>query len=156
MKEIKLTQGKVALVDDDDYDYLNQWRWYAHKDKNTFYALRKEARNMSRIQKDIKMHRLIMNTPDGMQVDHIDHDGLNNQKSNLRNCTSAQNGKNRQCNHNRKYKGVYIVKDKYVARIHVDGKNCLLGYYETEIEALQSYDNAALKYYGEFASLNLK
>jgi hypothetical protein len=89
MKEIKLTQGKVALIDDEDYEYFNQWNWFAHKDHHTYYAGR--SINVQGHQKQLWMHRELLDTPQGRQVDHIDHNGLNNQKSNLRNCTFSQN-----------------------------------------------------------------
>lgn len=96
MKEIKLTQGKVVLVDDEDYEYLNQFKWYALKNHRTYYAQRVIQNNY--IKRTLKMHRVIMDTPCGLEVDHIDGDGLNNQKCNLRNCTFAENRKNRKPN----------------------------------------------------------
>ena len=84
MKEIKLTQGKVALVDDEDFDMLNQYTWYGDKYAQTTIE-----------RKSVQMHRLIMKTPRWMVVDHIDHNGLNNQKSNLRNCSQSANCKNK-------------------------------------------------------------
>lgn len=93
MKEIKLTQGKVALVDDDMFEYLNQWKWFAHKGGNKFYAIRNEPIGKN-TYKHFSMHKQIMNTPPGMVVDHINHDGLNNLKSNLRICTHAENIRN--------------------------------------------------------------
>jgi len=85
-KEIPLTQGKVALVDAEDYDMLMKWKWFAHKDGNVFYAtfsLKKDP--VTKKRSKLWMHRVIMQTPDGMQTDHINGDGLDNRRKNLRN-----------------------------------------------------------------------
>lgn len=157
MKEIPLTQGQVALVDDDDYDYLVQWKWYALKDKATYYA-RRAVEKGDGTQIAIIMHRLIMDTPKDMEVDHIDHNGLNNQKSNLRNCTKQQNSRNKQSHGYSKYIGISLnkVTNKFQARIIVNGKSIALGCYLKEDEAARAYDNAAKIYFGEFANLNFK
>ena len=154
MKEIKLTQGQVALVDDEDYDFLNQWKWYAHKGRKDglFYA---GKRNNGDI-KQIWMHRLIMNTSRGLTVDHIDHNGLNNQKCNLRNCSMSQNKMNVTPIGLSKFLGVHPRNDKYVAQIKVNGKKIYIGTFKTEEDAAHAYDNAAKKYFGEFANLNFK
>lgn len=89
MKEIQLTQGKVALVDDEDYDFLMQWKWHAHKDyysEDVYYAGRRDY-SCGGNGKSVQMHRVIMKTPINLCVDHIDHNTLNNQKNNLRNCS---------------------------------------------------------------------
>lgn len=163
MKEIKLTQGKVALVDDEDFEYLNQFKWYASKCRKTFYAQRcvKVAVNKWVI---IKMHRVLLNTPSHLMVDHIDHNGLNNQKANIRNCTQLQNAKNITSRGRSKYLGVYYtsstikgVRYEYItASIRVNRKLISLGNHKTEIEAAKAYDQAAKKYFGEFANLNFK
>jgi hypothetical protein len=93
MKEISLTQGQVALVDDEDYDYLMQWKWHFYKGTHSHYAVCSLPRKNGK-RTGFRMHRLIMNTPPDLVVDHIDHNGLNNQKSNLRNCTKCQNQAN--------------------------------------------------------------
>jgi hypothetical protein len=159
MKEIKLSQrgrnkGKfVALVDDSDFEYLNQFKWYAQKDKTTYYVKRYEKNIM------IYMHRLIMNTPKGMQVDHKDHDGLNCQKNNMRNCIRSQNMRNRKAkiNGTSNYLGVHINRGKYiVAHIRINGKEKHLGTFKTIEEAATARDKASIKYFGEFAYLNFK
>ncbi len=99
MKKIKLTKSKFALVDDEDFDYLNQWKWHY---TGTGYAGRKIYPNGRYDQKMLYLHRVIMQTPVGLDVDHIDHDRLNNQKSNLRNCTRTDNLKNRKMKVKRK------------------------------------------------------
>lgn len=159
MKEIKLSQGRVAYVDDEDYEYLSQWRWFAHRDGKTFYAGRSAMVNGKR--KQLWMHREIKNTPLGMEVDHIDHNGLNNQKENLRNCTRFQNAKNTTTHSETGYLGVSFYdfnrkKSKpYRATIWVNGENIHLGTFATPISAAIAYNEAAIKYHGEFANLNL-
>ena len=109
MKEIPLTQGEVALVDDEDYEWLNQWRWYVLKARHTFYAVRFDG---GRTQ---SMHREIMCNPVGKEVDHSDMDGLNNQRINLRIATRSQNHKNVNPYGVSAYLGVslHITKSKY-------------------------------------------
>ena len=155
MKTIPLTQGKVALVDDEDYDFLNQWKWYAYKHRNTYYAVR-DSRNHKRTQGNtILMHRFIMNTPSNLQVDHKDQNGLNNQKYNLRNCNNSQNHMNCKSWGKSKYRGVFYYKMKYIrASICINGKDTHLGTYKTEEEAARAYDKKAKELFGEFAKLN--
>lgn len=158
MKEIKLTRGYVALVDDEDYDWLMEYPWHIHIDKKSnkrtygLYAI--SGRGSKR------MHRLIMNTPAGMDVDHIDHNPLNNQKYNLRNCLRWQNRMNTSPWGSSKYLGVNIYEkdghDYIRAKITVRGKCIFLGQYKTEEEAAHVYDKAAKQYFGEFANLNFK
>ncbi len=152
MKTIKLNHGKVALVDDEDYEYLNQWKWFAHKHPRVFYAERTDHSGVK--DKTILMHRLIMKTPKGLQVDHIDHDGLNNQKHNMRNCTLKQNTQNKRAYGKIKYSGVTSNNGYIRSSITIDGKYQHLGMFKTEEEAARAHDVMAKKYYGEFANLN--
>lgn len=152
MKEIKLTQGQVALVDDDDYNYLNQWKWCAHKSGNTFYA----ERTIYPEHKTIKMHWIIMNDFQGNRIDHKDSNGLNNQRSNLRFCNKSQNCMNRKYNNKTGYSGVYKVKQCFQASIRVNKKNISLGYYKSLEDAARARDEGSIKYFGEFANLNFK
>lgn len=157
MKEIKLTQGKVALVDDEDFEYLNQFNWYANKDRNTWYAVRFTKKKGH--GKRIAMHRVILNTPDGLTVDHKDHDGLNNQKYNLRNATYRQNQMNKTPSKTgtSKYLGVSISNGKQImAQITINKEKVYLGTFKTEELAAIAYDNAAMEYCKEFANLNFK
>src|SRR5690348_11276017 len=98
MKKIKLTQGKYALVDDADFEYLNQWKWQAKKCSDTlFYAHRTQRYGLRSENKKhhFKMHKLILKSPKGFEIDHEDGNGLNNQRKNLRICTHSQNGMNK-------------------------------------------------------------
>jgi len=156
MKEIKLSQNKVALVDDEDYEYLNQFKWYAHKNHRTFYAIRKTRKNeIGGRGKLVWMHRVIMNTPIRLQSDHIDHNGLNNQKYNLRNCTNSQNQLNSKPQTGKKYKGVILFEKKYIgAQICIKGKHKYLGIFDTKEAAAEAYNKEAKIHHGEFAYFN--
>src|SRR5689334_17780885 len=129
-KIIKLTQGKIALVDDEDFDFLNKWKWHANSNgrKNIFYAKRLDS------NKIVSMHRVILSITDPkIIVDHKDGDGLNNQRSNLRIATPSQNNANRRPMGSSKYLGVYYHKSskKWKAQIGKNGTNTSLGYFET-------------------------
>lgn len=155
MKRIPLTRGLFTLVNDSDYGYLNQFKWYASLIGKKYYARRfikvKGKRNM------ISMHRVIMNTPKGMQVDHVDNNGLNNQRVNLRNCTQLQNRFNCLVRGNKTgYKGVSKAEgaNRWKAFITAYGKRHYLGCFKTSIDAAKAYNLAAKKYHGSFARLN--
>lgn len=161
MKEIQLSkQGKnkgryVALVDDEDFESLNQFRWSVTIRKNIRYAFRNVRINNKRTV--ILLHNQILNCK---KIDHKDHDGLNNQKINLRKCTSVQNQMN-QMKHiffSSKFKGVswFKPKKKWRVTICLNKKQTHIGYFSNEIEAAKSYDEAAKKYFKEFAYLNFK
>lgn len=154
MKKIELTQGKVALVDDSDYELLSQWKWHAVKDKDAFYA-----RHSVKGKKGIRMHRMIMDFPNIGMIDHKDGDGLNNQRDNLRVCTNTQNLRNMKPRKNTssKYKGVsyYSRDDNWIGRIGVKNKSRHLGYFESELEAAIIYNITARRYFGEYARVNI-
>lgn len=153
MKHIPLTQGKFAVVDDADYEWLNQWKWYALKSRNTYYACRRIG------SKKIYLHRIIMDTPPGMEADHRDHNGLNCVRTNMRNCTHAENLRNQLSGKGgtSKYKGVYWhwAARKWMARICHNGRLIYLGYYESEEAAARAYNKKAEELFGEFACLNI-
>lgn len=152
VRRIALTQGKFAFVDAKDYYRLAQFQWFASFSGNTFYAVRKYG------GKPVKMHRWIMNAPDGLVVDHIDHNGLNNCRSNLRLCSHVQNTRNAVCNNgaSSKYKGVCRRRKtkKWRAAIKFNKKSYNLGDFTDEIAAAKAYDKKAAEFFGEFACLN--
>ena len=153
MKEIKLTQRKVALVDDEDYETLNKFKWYAKKMVNgSFYAGRRKN------GKHVYLHSEIMPAADGMETDHRDNDGLNCQRGNLRNCTHIQNTMNRRMSSSStsRFKGVsWHKRDKrWQASIRVNKELKHLGYFHFLKEAALAYNEAAVKHFGEFACLN--
>ena len=152
MKKIKLTKGYEAIVDDKDFDFLNQWKWYfAHG-----YAVRTQN-NYPNKPFQVRMHRIILGTPEGMDSDHINRDRLDNRRSNLRICNRSQNISNTFLRSNKSgYKGVSWKKsnNKWVAQITVFGKTLHLGIYSDPKEAAKVYNQAAQKHHGEFAVLN--
>ena len=156
MIEISLTQGMVAFIDDEDFELVSQYKWGANRDGNTYYA----ATNTSRKQpprKHIKMHRLIMGAKDGQLVDHINFNGLDNRKENLRFATVAENSHRQAVIKGKsKYRGVCWDKarDKWVSRIRFNHTRITLGHFTSEIDAAKAYDAAASKYFGEFAFRN--
>lgn len=156
MKEIPLTKGYVALVDDEDYEFLMQWKWCAKVDR--FYRTY-AARSSSRLdgkRKLLLMHRIVMSAPDKKVVDHRNGNGLDNQKHNLRVCTHAENARNqgKQRNNTTGYCGVKRHRNGFQARLRVDGNLLCFGTYPTPEEAARAYDQAAMQYHGEFACLN--
>jgi hypothetical protein len=152
MKEISLGNGKVAIIDDDDYEKLTKfkWNWTALNNRSGFYA-----------RGDVMMHNVIMDTPDGLGVDHINGNGLDNRKENLRICTSSQNHANRRRPQNAipassRFRGVHLRKDhkKWSAQITHQNKVYWLGYFDDEEEAARAYDAKAKELFGVYARLN--
>lgn len=157
MREISLKNGRIAIIDDEDYEIVSQYRWYLLKGKNTEYACHKKTENAISLP-TILMHRLVMNAPKGSQIDHINGDGLDNRKCNLRFCSHQENSRNSPKNWRgtSKYKGVGLCKrrKKWRARIKLNNKQVEIGCYNTEIEAATAYNMVALANFRQFARLN--
>jgi hypothetical protein len=155
MKSIPLTRGFVTVVDDQNYEWLSQWSWCASSNRGQPYAIRGVNLGNGK-HEGIKMHRVIINAPDGMEVDHISGDRLDNQRSNLRLCTVKQNRINRRRNNRgtSRYKGVTRVGKWWLAQIQHDYVKHHLGKYSSEQDAALAYNEAAKRLHGEFARLN--
>jgi hypothetical protein len=140
-----------AWVDDEDYERLAQHKWYASGGVGTVYAV-----TVVRGSTLLSMHKMILPSSKGIEVDHKDRVGLNNQKENLRRATHSQNRANRgvPSNSTSGLKGVCRLKDRWKAEITVAGKHINLGQYTDKYEAARAYDQAAIKYFGEFALTN--
>ncbi len=155
MKSVSI-QGKKIIVDDEDLRILKDYKWTMLK---TGYLCRCVKVDHRKYECRL-FHRMIMNAPKGMQVDHINCNPLDNRRSNLRICTSKQNSMNRKHLVGRKYKGVYRairpwgLKKEWVSRLHHQGKMLHLGYFSSEIEAAKAFNEKAIKLRGSFAVLN--
>lgn len=152
MRAISLRNSElVAIVDDADFDRLNEYRWYL----SAGYARRIERPRRGAV-KNIAMHNQILGVP-GMEADHINGDKLNNRRANLRACTRSQNeaAKPKAAGSSR-YKGVYFdsCKQRWRALVQKDGRRRHVGYYRSEDAAARGYDAAATEAFGEFACLN--
>ena len=156
MKKIKLTQGKYALIDDKDFDNLSTMSWQVHKLGNNYYAY--HCSNIKGKTKNIKMHRYLLNYPTGMDIDHINGNGLDNRRENLRICTRSENLRNSKLRNNNTsgYKGVSWSKmrKKWIVQIRFDNKSKCLGFYSDKIRAAHIYDLVSLDYYGDYARTN--
>jgi len=156
MKEIILSSGDVCCVDDEDFEYLNQWKWKPIKSTYDIYAGRNVRGKNGKKWACILMHRLLTNAPDNKQVDHIDRNTLNNSRSNLRLCSQSQNQANSIGSSSResKYKGVSRNGSGWTARTKKNGKMYRFGTYKTQEAAARAYDDGVLEIHGEFARLN--
>ena len=148
-----MPSGHIALVDDEDFAFASSIHWYALKGHSTTYACNRRKGYM---------HRLVLNAPPGLVVDHIDHNGLNNTRANLRLCTKQENGRNRA--------GAAKVRNRTSSLIGVcwcprtrkwrasicagDNKTISLGRFVNDEDAARAYDAAASELFGEFARLN--
>lgn len=152
MKRIKLTQGKYALVDDADFEYLNKFKWCIN---NSGYAVRRVGGRKAKLT---IMHRVLMGAQEGQEVDHANRDKLDNRMSNLRFVTRAQNIANTPLSKRNTsgFKGVHWnkAKGKWQIRIGFEGKVVSLGYHNNKVEAAKRYNEKALELYGNHAWLN--
>jgi len=157
VREIPLTQGKYAIVDDADYPSLVGLPWYAVKRGCAFYAVRPDPQKRGR---QISMHRQILNPPEELEIDHTDRNGLNNQRSNIRCASRADNSHNTggTKKSTSRFKGVFWVErlKKWRVQIMSGGTKYSLGCFELEEDAARVYDEAARNLFGEFACLNLQ
>ena len=155
--EIPLTQGEYAIVDDDDYDYLMQWKWSVLSPgtgKNKLYAARALRKGEpGYVPKwKMRMHHAVVG--EVTLVDHKNGDGLDNRRSNLRVATIAQNNYNLPARGFVPFKGVRVYGDQFTAHIVAEGTALRLGIFDTEEEAAHAYDAAARVHHAEFAYLN--
>jgi len=139
MKTIKLNHGYVTFVDDTDFDVLNQYKWSIARRNNIIYAQR-AGRDKNGRKSPILMHIQLMNSNLKMCTDHIDGDGLNNQRSNLRLCSASENGLNRRSNLN-KENNFDSKRKMFRARVMINRKDIHIGYFSTFIEAKEAKKN---------------
>ena len=165
MREIQLTRGYIAIVDDDDYERVSKLKWTALEDRRkdgslrTVYPYHSEWIPETGKPRNVRLNRFILNvTDETLDVDHRNHNGLDNRKLNLRVCGRSNNLGNsvRPVNNTSGYKGVVWdkVNRKWRAQIGVNGKSHPLGRFSTKEEAACAYDEAALRQWGEFALTN--
>ena len=158
MREIPLTQGKVAVVDDADYEWLSRYRWMASMARAGYWRAVRWVGTRAK-HRAVFMHREIIGAQPGQLVDHRNGDGLDNRRANLRACSSRQNQQNRRGSWAASgYKGVHqlhrLLSKPWVAQIQVEGRSMHLGYFATPEEAAEAYDAAATTHFGDFAYLN--
>ncbi len=155
MKLIPLTQGKVAIVSDEDYEHLCTFKWHADKKGLTFYAARSLKREKGKPRQQVYMHQSVAGSK---RIDHRDGNGLNNQRDNLRACSQMHNSRNRVGTvHTSPFKGVCWAteKKKWKAYIRVNYQRINLGYYIDPTLAAIAYDLSAMQHFGEFAKTNV-
>lgn len=157
MKEIKLANTtEVALVDDEDFEFINQYSWHFRSQKIRYASssIKIDGKRLNKL-----MHRLIMKVSENEQIDHIDGNKLNNQKNNLRIATKSQNRMNipKFKNKSSIYKGVSwsTNRNKWWTEITFEGKTYFLGRFKSEEEAAKAYNKKAIELFGEFANLNI-
>ena len=157
-KQIPLTQGKFAIVDDADYDFLMQWKWHYRKDGTIGgHAARKDHKNKPMT---VYMHNQLIKCKDGFLPDHKDGNGLNNQRHNLRSVTHSQNScnkKKRRQKTSSQYKGVHLCKRtlRWLTRIKIKSKQISGGSHVREVDAAIAYNELSKKYHGQYGSLNV-
>jgi len=156
-RRIYLDEGKWTILDLEDYYRYAGFKWCIGGENGNFYAIRGAIAGPDKI-KIVRLHRLIMNAPDGVLVDHRNGDSLDNRRDNLRPATRTQNAYNARKRKNTSSRFIGIHRDKrtgrWKAQIRAQGKDIWLGRFDSEIDAARAYDAAAKKYHGEFARLN--
>jgi hypothetical protein len=159
-RRIPLTQGKYAIVDPEEYESLSRFKWFAVKYRCSFYAVRTESLKNPRHRRfNVKMHRQIMNLPEGNLVDHINHNGLDNRRTNLRIVSLEQNNWNTRKQAGKctsQYKGVSKRNGKWRVHLTHKRKRYFLGCFDDEETAARAYDAKAKEVFGEYACLNFK
>ena len=144
-----------SLVDDIDFERLNKFKWYANKGGKNFYAMRNYRVKDTRKRKTIRMHTAILKPLFGQEIDHIDGNGLNNQRKNLRTCTKSQNAMNVGLRIDNKSgcKGVSFDAGtkKWRVQISIDKKQRYIGIFATKLEAYEKYCATCDKFHGDFA-----
>jgi hypothetical protein len=153
-------KGKVVIVSPCDYAILKPFKWWVKfSGVNRQQAYIKTSFRVNGKQRYISIHRMIMNPKIDQEVDHINGNGLDNRRENLRVCTTAENVRNssKRKDSTHQYKGTVFVKNRnrWRSRIQVNGKRYWSGYFKTEIEAAKRFDEMAKKYHGEYVKLNL-
>ncbi len=158
MKEVQLTRGKVAIVDDEDFPLVSAYRWAVILKKGGRYCYAYTTVDVNGKKRPVEMQRFLMGSRPGVfYVDHINGDGLDNRRCNLRWATAAQNQANqRRTRGSSVFKGVGWHKGKWQARIRVNQVRRSLGRFYSEVEAAKAYDAAAVRAWGEFAATNFK
>lgn len=148
-KKIPLSKNKFAIVDDDDFQILSVLRWHVHKKEKDRYHYAVSSTGK-------KMHRVIMGAGPNDIVDHINLDGLDNRRSNLRVCTKSENCRNQAVRKDNTsgFKGVHLRCGKWRVQIRYEGKYQNIGTFSDKIEAARAYDAAAKKHHGPYARLN--
>lgn len=152
-REIKASRGEIILVDEADFDQLSKYSWCTNA---TGYAYAYARGTGRKNRQTVTMHRLVMDFPKGMRIDHINRNKLDNRRDNLRICTNSQNlGNSIGYSKKTKFKGLDLLPNgKWRARINIGGKSIHLGVAFTDRDAAKLYDEAAIKHYGEFAFTN--
>jgi len=150
---VVLTRGRIAKIDAVDLELVAPIKWYATPGRYTWYAKTNRSEGNAHLSHHA-MHALIMETPEGFVTDHIDGDGLNNRRSNLRICTNTDNIRNSKAKVGRQYKGVIQYRRRWLATVTEKRKSIIIGRFDTPEEAALCYDAKAKELYGEFARLN--
>jgi len=158
MKTINLGKGNVAYVDNEDYEKLLKFKWRLSKECNTCYAVCNYSTGDGK-QHTLRMHREIMKHPKGFEIDHINHNGLDNRKKNLRICTRSQNARNRRGINKNNESGLLGVSwdsshNKWKAQIQINNKRTHLGYFDNKEDASKIFNKKSKEIYGDFATLN--